>query len=159
MIHEIAVGFEKYPHMARGKKEEHLRDHIIMILEPNFACSITGETFNKTGKTDILIKYEGTNVFIAECKFWSGPKSFLNAIDQILTYLTWRDSKSALLIFVKRKEISKVKVALEETITKHPNYISLGNQDRENWDEYIFCLEGDKGHHIYLAVMLIHISE
>lgn len=31
-------------------------------------ASTTGETFNKAGKTDFLISYENTNVFVAECK-------------------------------------------------------------------------------------------
>src|ERR1700738_805507 len=35
------------------------------------------------GKTDILIRKDGKNVFIAECKFWKGEKAFLETIDQI----------------------------------------------------------------------------
>jgi hypothetical protein len=40
-----------------------------------------GETFNFDGKTDILIRKDGKNVFIAECKFWKGEKAFLETAD------------------------------------------------------------------------------
>lgn len=36
-----------------------------------------GETFNKSGKTDILISEESRSAFIAECKIWRGQKKFL----------------------------------------------------------------------------------
>ena len=61
----------------------------------------TGETFNYGGKTDILIRYQGNNIFIGECKFWKGPKSYLETIDQILRYVTWRDTKVAIFVFCK----------------------------------------------------------
>jgi hypothetical protein len=44
-----------------------------------------GETFNFEGKTDILIRVEALNVFIAECKLWKGEKQFLATIDQLLS--------------------------------------------------------------------------
>jgi len=64
---------ERHPAIYTGKDEETLRDHFIMVLSPHFD-SVTGETFNREGKTDILIRHEGKNVFVAECKFWRGSK-------------------------------------------------------------------------------------
>lgn len=46
-------------------------------------CFRFWETFNSSGKTDILIRVENRNIFIAECKFWRGPKSFGEAIEQL----------------------------------------------------------------------------
>jgi hypothetical protein len=60
-----------------------------------FKGQATGETFNFQGKTDILIRVEGKNVFIAECKFWKGEKALLATLDQLLSYLSWRDTKAA----------------------------------------------------------------
>ena len=57
----------------------------------------------------ILIREENKNVFIAECKFWHGQKAFGDAVDQMLGYLTWRDSKCALLIFNKTKDSNAVR--------------------------------------------------
>jgi hypothetical protein len=34
---------------------------------------VGGETENGTGKTDILVRHEGANAFIGECKFWNDP--------------------------------------------------------------------------------------
>ena len=58
--------FERLPSTYAGKDEETLRDHLILNLESRFQISTTGETFNKSGKTDILMRYEGKNVFVAE---------------------------------------------------------------------------------------------
>ena len=104
LIHDVGKQFERLPSLYSGKEEEHLRDHFLMMLEPNFEGSATGETFNKTGKTDILLRHEGSNVFIAECKFWKGKKVFLDTISQLLGYLTWRDSKASVIMFVPNKD-------------------------------------------------------
>jgi len=87
ICHESGVEMERHPGIFFEKDEETLRDFFIMFLSPHFQ-SVTGETFNKTGKTDILIRHEKSNVFIAECKFWKGIKVFYDTIDQILSYLT-----------------------------------------------------------------------
>jgi len=108
LIHDVGKEFERLPSLYANKEEEHLRDHFLMMLEPNFEGSATGETFNKSGKTDILLRYQGSNVFIGECKFWHGKKGFLDTISQLLRYLTWRDSKAAIIMFVSNKDFSSV---------------------------------------------------
>jgi hypothetical protein len=50
--------------------EEALRSHFLVQLNGHYQGQATGETFNYEGKTDILIRSEGKNIFIAECKFW-----------------------------------------------------------------------------------------
>ena len=57
MCHDIGIEMERHPSVYADKDENTLRDHFIMILSPNFQ-SVTGETFNKIGKTDILIRYK-----------------------------------------------------------------------------------------------------
>ena len=84
LVHDVGKEFERLPSLYADKEEEHLRDHFLMMLEPNFEGSATGETFNKKGKTDILLRYQGSNIFIGECKFWRGKKSLLKTIDQLL---------------------------------------------------------------------------
>ena len=68
-IHDVGKMFERLPSTYSNKDEEALRDHLLLYLEPRFEGSATGETFNSTGKTDILIRHENSNAFIAECKF------------------------------------------------------------------------------------------
>jgi|ERR1700682_37037 len=107
LLHGLGRTFERLPSLYTGKDEEALRDHLIPYLESHFeVASTTGETFNKSGKTDILMRYEGKNVFVAECKFWGGQKKHFETIDQALSYLAWRDSKAAIICFVKNKAMN-----------------------------------------------------
>ena len=54
--------------------EEDLRTHFLVQLNGQYEGRATEETFNFQGKIDIVIRDEGRNVFIAECKFWGGEK-------------------------------------------------------------------------------------
>ncbi|MBC7894618.1 MAG: hypothetical protein H7066_04345, partial [Cytophagaceae bacterium] len=71
-----------------------IRDHFLVQLNGQYQGGATGETFNYEGKTDILIRDGDRNVFIAECKIWKGETELLKAVDQILAYLHWRDTKA-----------------------------------------------------------------
>jgi|SRR5690554_50032 len=156
LIHDVGKEFERLPSLYAGKEEEHLRDHFLMMLEPNFEGSATGETFNKTGKTDILLRHEGSNVFIGECKFWKGEKSFLATISQLLGYLTWRDSKAAVIMFVPNKDFSSVVETAKEASPKHSNYLKYVDEKDETWFNYEFHLDDDRNRVVKLAVMLYH---
>lgn len=156
-IHDVGKVFERLPPTYSGKKEEHLRDHILLYLEPRFEGSATGETFNGTGKTDILIRHENSNVFIAKCKFWEGQKQYLETITQLLGYLTWRDSKSAVVVFVRNKDFSSVLQTIEEVTPSHSNYLGFVDKTDESWFNYRFHINGDPNREVKLAVLLFHI--
>lgn len=156
LIHDVGKEFERLPSLYAGKEEEHLRDHFLMMLEPNFEGSATGETFNKTGKTDILLRHESSNVFIGECKFWKGEKSFLSTISQLLGYLTWRDSKAAVIMFVPNKDFSSVVETARKASTKHTNFLKYVDENEETWFNYEFHLDGDRNRVVKVAVMLYH---
>jgi hypothetical protein len=159
LINDLGKQFERLPSVYKGKEEEHLRDHILMILEPNFIGSATGETFNKSGKTDILLRHEANNVFIAECKFWKGSKSFGDAVSQLLGYLTWRDSKAAVVIFVQNTDFSKVLETVHREIKEHPNYLKFVRAEDEAWSFHHVHLNGDRNRIVNLAVMLYHLPK
>jgi len=159
LIHNAGKQFERQPSTYADKEEEHLRDNILVVLEPNFEGSATGETFNKKGKTDILLRHEGSNVFIAECKFWKGKVSFLKTITQLLSYLTWRDSKAAVIMFVQNKNFTSVLETAISAISEHSNYVDFKNSTEETWHNYKFHLNDDPNRHLNLAVMLYHIPE
>lgn len=158
-IHDVGKQFERLPSLYANKQEEPLRDHFLMMLEPNFEGSATGETFNKEGDADILLRYEGKNVFIAECKFWDGKKVFLNAISQLLGYLTWRDSKAAVIMFVPNKDFTSVLKTAKSSIVEHPNYLDCVGENDETWFNYIFHLNDDRNRKVYLAVMFYHLPK
>lgn len=86
VIYDSGKNMEKKPALYVGKDEEGLRDQFLFVLETRYVgITATGETFNRGGKTDILLKYsnDGSNLFVGECKFWHGAKEFLNAISQL----------------------------------------------------------------------------
>jgi hypothetical protein len=159
LINDVGKQFERLPSIYKGKEEEHLRDHILMILEPNFIGSATGETFNKSGKTDILLRHESSNIFIAECKFWKGAKSFVDAVSQLLGYLTWRDSKAAVVIFVQNTDFTQVLKTAHREIKEHPNYLKFVRAEDEAWSIHHVHLNGDRNRIVNLAVMLYHLPK
>jgi len=87
-----------------------------------YSGQATGETFNAHGRTDILIRVDGKNIFIAECKFWKGGEYLVEAIIQLLGYTSWRDTKTAILIFNRNKNLSAVLTQIPEIFKKHPNF-------------------------------------
>ncbi|MCZ6690094.1 MAG: hypothetical protein O7H41_10855 [Planctomycetota bacterium] len=91
--------FEHLPHTFLKHGEEGLRDIVLAGLNSHYQGAATGETFRKRGKTDIHIEAESRDAFVAECKIWRGPKDLDSGIDQLLGYLTWRDCRTAFVIF------------------------------------------------------------
>ncbi len=113
---------ERSPKAFHGIDEEGLRTHFLVQLNGHYDGHATGETFNYEGKTDILIRSGNRNIFIAECKFWNGPAKLTETIDQLLGYLSWRDSKTAILLFNRNKDFSKVVAAIPDVVKAHPNF-------------------------------------
>jgi hypothetical protein len=91
--------FELNPEVFGVKlEEEDLRSIILAHLNTIFEGSATGETFSKFGKTDIHLNIARGQIFIAECKFWQGPKYYReDAINQLFRYLTWRQNYAAII--------------------------------------------------------------
>lgn len=160
IINDVGKNFERMPSTYSGKGEEDLRDHILLTLDPNFEFgSASGETFNKKGKTDILLKYDSDVLFIAECKFWTGKGGYLSTIDQLLGYLTFRNSKTSLIIFVRNKDMSNVISIISEVTATHPNYIKTVKKNGETWWNYIFHINEDRNREISLGVLAYHLPE
>jgi len=156
LCRDTGVEMERHPSIYADKNEETLRDHFIMVLSPHFD-SVTGETFNRGGKTDILVRHESSNVFVAECKFWSGPKGFAKAIDQLLGYLTWRDSKAAIVLLVPNREFAPVLDQIQPVAEQHPCWISTLPAMGEGWFNFNFHLIDDATRGVKLAVLCFHL--
>jgi hypothetical protein len=72
----------------KDRSEPELRDVLLASLNSHKDIFSSGESFNKIGKTDILVSSVNETIFIAECKIWRGKKSLQEAIAQLLSYLT-----------------------------------------------------------------------
>ena len=138
VVDRLSQTVERSPRTFVQMKEEQIRDLILVNLNGHYEGDATGETFNAQGKTDILVRADGRNVFIAECKFWEGPKALKTAIDQILGYLTWRDTKAALLLFSKNIDFTNILSALATAVPQHPNFKRELQKISETHVRYLF---------------------
>jgi hypothetical protein len=153
MVHVMELS----PHAFHGMGEEDLRSHFLVQLNGAFTGQATGETFNFQGKTDILIRVEGKNIFIAECKFWKGEKVFLGTLDQLLSYLSWRDTKAAVLIFNRNADFSAVLEKIVETVPKHPQFKRDRGKLGESVFRYVFGQPNDPNREVILTILAFDI--
>jgi hypothetical protein len=157
IMQSMVTVMERSPSAFRTMKEEDLRQHFLVQLNSQFEGQATGETFNYQGKTDILIRVNDRNIFIAECKFWKSPKTYAETIDQLLGYLSWRDTKSAILIFNRNKTFSDVVNAIPALTKSHPNFKRELPRLNETSTRYIFNQKDDPNRELYLTVMAFNI--
>lgn len=120
IISNLGRAQERLPKTASKFTEEELRDLILFNLNANFAGAAKGEAFSGNGKTDIFLDWNGSNAFIAECKVWRGQKQFAEAIDQLLSYTVWRDSKAALILFIRSEGATEVIQKAQAALAAHP---------------------------------------
>lgn len=157
MLNDLGDAFERRPDLFEGYGEEDIRDLMLFFLEEHFVGSASGETFNKQGKTDMMLQTDDVPVFVAECAIWNGPKTVTEKIDQLIeNYLTWRDSKSAVILFVDRADMSGVLEKISETVEDHPQFQSAEDQKDHSWWQYRFELP-DSGKEIDLGVQAYYI--
>ena len=162
VIYELGKSMEKKPSTYQHKDEEGIRDQFLLVLETRYdSTTASGETFNKKGKTDIILKYskDGSNLFVAECKFWHGPSEFHKAISQLFDrYLTWRDSKAALILFVTNNDFSKVIETIKNESLKHPYFEKSIGKRGETSFSYLFHLPQDKDKKVCFEIIAFHFD-
>ncbi len=157
IINEAGKSYERNPKGLQKVEEEGIRDNILAVLNSHYPGEATGETFNKTGKTDIRIRNSKNEIFIAECKIWRGKESFLKAIDQLIGYIGWRDTKNALIIFCKNKNLSSVFTQIRDEIMNHEQYVKKLNEVDSAYIEYLFRQKDNPEMFLHLTVIIIHI--
>jgi len=114
--------FENAPETYSRLDEPGLRDIIVGHLNHYFPDDVTGETFVKLGKADIRLKvFEGA-ILIAECKFWHGEEEYLQAIDQLFRYLTWRHNYGLVIVFSTNFGFTDVLNKIKAATQKHTSY-------------------------------------
>ena len=84
---------------------------------------------------------------------------YLKTITQLLRYLTWRDSKAAVVMFVKNKNLSSVLKKVEERTPDHSNYLGFVDRKQETWFNYRFHINGDPNREVKLGALFFHIPE
>ncbi|MBM2823477.1 MAG: hypothetical protein HW413_2223 [Thermoleophilia bacterium] len=147
---------EKTPGTYRKLDEEERRDVLLTILNDGFTSS-AGEAFNASGKTDLLVPFEDGNLFIGECKIWDGKESFVDAVDQLFGYRTWRDSKLALMIFVPLKGLTSVIKTARSALEEHEEFAGWIDHSHETELRCRVTWPGDLEKVGTLTVIFAHI--
>jgi hypothetical protein len=157
IICNMTLVMERSPKAFQSMKEPDIRQHFLVQLNGHYEGKATGETFNYEGKTDILIRSQGKNIFIAECKFWKGAEAFLETIDQILNYLSWRDTKTAILLFNRNRNFSNVLEQIPVITKKHPNFKSQMEYKSESGFRFVFRKKDDTNRDLLLTILAFDV--
>jgi hypothetical protein len=100
---------------------------------------------------------QGKNIFIAECKFWKGSQAFIATIDQLLSYASWRDTKTAIVLFNRNKDFSAVLAKIPDAAKAHPNFRRELPARSETQFRYILMHKNDPNRELVLTVMAFEV--
>jgi hypothetical protein len=157
VIQNMAQVMERSPSTFKSMGEEDLRQHFLVQLNGQFEGAASGETFNVSGKTDILLREKGRNIFIAECKYWKGPKLYRETINQLLSYTSWRDTKTAIIIFSKGTALSTVLAGVKSETESYPTYKTTDPWKHESGARYVLHHTGDTNRELLLTVLVFDV--
>jgi len=157
IIENMSFVMERNPRVFSAAPEETIRDHYLVQLNGQYEGTATGETFNGVGHTDIIVRDDNVNLFIAECKIWRGQKEFAEAIDQLFGYVTWRDTKIALIIFSRNADTTAVVQSAMKALQEHPDYKRDARMEGETRIRAIFGKPGDHSRDIILTALIVAI--
>jgi hypothetical protein len=156
VIGDMATVMERSPSAFAGMDEEALRFMFLVPLNGHYE-SATGETFNFQGKTDLLIRADGKNIFLAECKFWDGPQSLTETIDQLLGYTSWRDTKTAIIIFNRNRNLTRVLEQIPGLLAAHPNFRRMYDYPSETGFRCALHHRDDPARELTLTVLVFDV--
>lgn len=148
---------ERSPSTFSTMSEEDLRNQFLIVLNSHYEGQATAETFNASGKTDILVRSKDRGVFIAECKIWRGPKSLLDGVNQLLSYTTWRDTKTAVVLFNRSKNVSQVVAKVPPTMKRHPQFKQEQQIGLEGGYRCLMSHADDSNRELVLTVLVIDV--
>lgn len=156
----IVRQLERTPSPVETGGEEDIRDVLLAGLNGSFPGQASSETFNRRGKTDILVRDGDRNVYLAECKVYSGPDGIGSAIAQLLSYTSWLDRSLGLIVFVRHTTMSTATKSARASIEKHEATLSVRSIDSEGTElEATLMHPEDQAVHIALSVMLVSLPK
>ena len=155
-IKHMGSTYERTPKSYAAMKEEDLRNTLLAALNGTYLGGAVGEAFRNNGKTDICIEEKNRAAFVAECKTWTGQKAIADALKQLDSYLTWRDCKTALIYFVRKKDFLAILQTAEEALRAIPEMRQVQVLDK---NEFKCCMVSTQnpGQQIQVRVMLFNM--
>ncbi len=160
VIESTGRSIERSPRMTARWDENCYRDNILMFLNLAYAKtgSVTGETFIRAGKSDILIRHQDVDVFIGECKIWGGQAQILSDMNQLFErYITWRATKAALIYFNRGGNTTEVVEHLKRVIPTHLSHVEIGKAVSPTHLRYKFRHVSDSKKSFDLAVLVFPV--
>lgn len=151
-IDQMTRAMERTP-TASKLGEEEIRNLILFVLNANYRGAAAGEVFNGEGKTDILLRWENDNAFIGECKFWRGPAAFVAAVNQLHRYVTWRDTKAALIVFIRNGNPTEIMAKAREELRNHATFESELPKSTETRSDFVLRSTTDPSRSISVALV------
>lgn len=153
-------GLEKHSTLNKALDEERIRDYCIPALNSVSPYhSVSGETFNKEGKADLIVQDANNGiVFIAEFKLWKGVSYLIEGVEQLFErYVTWRDQKAALVIINKdNKGFTRLIDEGIQALKGHSLFISFNYQRSETSYSFKFRHSQDEQREVWLEVMFFN---
>jgi hypothetical protein len=159
VVRSVGLDMGQSPKTYADKGEEDRRQFLLATLNTHYRGAGTAEAFNVSGKTDILVRHEGRNIFISECKFWEGQKGFEEAIDQLFSYAAWLDTKLALIVFVREKGLTSIIEKGREVLERHAQFVAAKDAASETELRATMSWPGDEQRHADLNVFFIQVPE
>ncbi|AJK49330.1 hypothetical protein [Burkholderia plantarii] len=157
-IRHMGATFEGTPQTYQPMGEEGLRDILLASLNGLYRGNATGEAFRKYGKADIRIEEESRSAFVGECKLWGGERVLSDALDQLLSYLTWRDCKAALVLFNKSVAgFSGVQAKIESALSQHGLFLRVKSVMQPGEWRFVFKSKEDDGREVTVQIFCFNL--
>lgn len=159
ILSNMALAVERSPSIFRKAHEGELRDFMLVMLNAVFEGQATGETFNRGGKADIIVRVDNRNVFVAECKIWGGPKTLTEGLDQLLErYAYWRDNRLAVILFSRNQDFNAVVQAIVPAMRAHPSCVRHVEDFKSDTAFRFLVRPKDQGRDMVLTVMACDVG-
>lgn len=158
VIRKQGLHIEQNPRTYRDMGEEDRRNVILSALTTHYD-GFTAETSNQGGHTDILARHEGRNLFIGECKFWTGVEGFSATIDQLFGYSGWRDTKLAIVMFVLPEGLTAIVKKARAALAEHSQFVAWKEAASDTELRATMHWSGDEERLADLNVFFIHTPQ
>ena len=156
IIRSAGNDMERSPNAYAPMGEEDRRQTLLLALNTHYRGKTMAEAFNVVGKTDLLVRHDGQNLFIGECKFWSGAKGFIETVEQLFGYQAWRDTKLAVVMFVKERDLTSVVTKARTALEQHPQFVKWADAATETELRCTVSWAGDDRRLVDLNVFFVH---
>ena len=102
------------------------------------------------------VSVDDKSMDLSECIF--GKKYFIEGLEQLTSYLTWRDTKMSYIIFSRLQNISDTISKAKDNIENHQNFISIVQTISESSIQYKLKQKADTNKKFLLTLHIIDIK-